>query len=607
MAHYIFVKTRQSIDAAVMLGRLTQVCDLLTPKSLKADADNYQRSQNSVSRWPDDQSAFYAIQNSAPTFELRSNRLLIGWMQSLQDDKEYGLEADGSYAVIHNIPQKTTFFSDQFGSRTLWYCVDEDSLILSTSQRAVVALKGSFDKNDEALAWYLSAGCQGAFLSWDTQVQQVLPQLKYGLDVEDWRLDITPKPDRDLPLSGSTKWEEYLTRFNAQVSATLVDMIDIEAKTQTLLPISGGYDSRLLLALSKKLNLINHLTLVNWGVAHQSNVLDDKAAAKHIAKFYEKTLLDKSLPAQAIDHEEVLTRFVHQSEGRIDHFNAFTDGFTMWDEFYQQGYRTIIRGDIPYPTGLCLNERQMREKVGMARFTDFDNRSDFAVEKFIDLQNQYPPMVQRLKNESLIRWRDRIFATIRVPTVFAAFSQQISSYIDNQNPMMSWSLYQLYMGLPDKQKGNKRHIKALWRRHDRSHVATNAKSALRSMDSYFDTEHGRAYLLNKLSTMHSNSNHIKDGNDNSHLSSKLMASVYSALNKQTLDYSNHKPRVSFKSTVAQKAKDWLSNHLPAFSKAYLKSKQANTLSATTLAYRLVMADKIITMYESDAIHLKEEC
>jgi hypothetical protein len=56
--------------------------------------------------------------------------------------------------------------------------------------------------------------------------------------------------------------------------------------------------------------------------------------------------------------------------------------------------------------------------------------------------------------------------------------------------------------------------------------------------------------------------------------------------------------------VRQAVKRLLSDYLPATPKAYLKSKSSQRISATTLAYRIVMIDKIISMYESDAGYLE---
>ncbi|TXD97815.1 hypothetical protein ES754_02265 [Psychrobacter frigidicola] len=590
MANYIFIKARQEVKSSKMLQELEQVCSLLTPVAIKG------KSQDTVEVWPDDSGSFYAIQNSESVAKPEQGALIIGWLHQSDSNKSGACnsEADGSYAVIKNTENGISFFSDQFGSRTLWYYFDDTKIIVSTSQRAVVTLKGSFRLNEETLAWYLSSGSQGPFISWDQDIKQVLPNLEYKLDVTDWYLDSKQKPGMDIPPSGSTKMSDYLDLYQNQVTESLDQIINEYPEGQVLMPLSGGLDSRLLLALSNNADLDDKLSLVNWGVLNQKGIFDDKVAAQRVANFYKKNLLDMSLPTEISAYDQVLDHFSEASEGRIDHFNAFTDGFKMWDEFFQRGYRMIIRGDIPFPAGLCLDEFQVRTMMGLELFSDYSNMNDFNVKEYSEPQKEY--LTKRLEGESLIRWRDRTLTDIRVPIVMAAYSHQISAFAENRTPMMSWSLFKLYMGLPDKEKGDKLHIKMLWQKYDRSGVPSHAVGSLRSMDSYFNNKEGKKYLLDKLALLI----------EGKYLSSSLVDSVHEILSKQEFSsLEQQHTAVSKKALVSQKIQTLLSNHLPALPKAYLKSKRSKKLSVITIAYRIVLAEKIITMYGTDARQIKE--
>lgn len=583
MANYIFIKTRQLDESKKVIHKLNEVCSILTPASIK------NKSQNSVGVWDQDKTAFYAIQNSEYVAIPEHDTLVIGWLDqsSKCKSRNYDTAADGSYAVICNNELETTFFSDQFGSRTLWYYYDENDLIISTSQRAIVMLKENFSLNEKAIAWYLSSGCQGPFISWDKDIKQVLPNKEYVFDTRDWQLHLKPKAGMLLPASGTTKMSKYLDIYQKQVRSSLKQVIKEYPKDKVLLPLSGGLDSRLLLALSKKSKLSNRLNLVNWGVSKPKRVYDDKKAAKRIAKFYKKPLLDKLLPTEINDYDQVLNQFVEAGEGRIDHFNAFADGFKMWTEFFQQGYRMIIRGDIPFPAGFCINEAQIRQMMGLELLIDYVNINDFNLSKYILLQSEI--LSKRIENESLIRWRDRGFINMRVPMVHAAFLQLTSGFTESRAPMFNWSLFKLYMSLSDKDKGNKRHIYKLWKRYDKSAVSNKAESSLSSMNSYFDTSLGVDYLLRQLIN-------IKEVGL---IDSILIDSVYNKISKQA-DINNLPiTRLSIGSIASQRAKSLFSNHLPMLPKAYLKSRIPNNISAITLAYRIVLIDKIIGMYQSD--------
>ncbi|WP_298737840.1 hypothetical protein [uncultured Psychrobacter sp.] len=588
MANYVFIKTRQSADSQKIIHKLNEVCELLTPASIKS------QSQNSVEVWPKDKNAFYAIQNSEYIAKPDQEGLVIGWIDqsSGNGSKTLGADIDGSYAIIKNDKETTTFFSDQFGSRTLWYFYDDNRLIVSTSQRAIVALKRRFNLNEKAIAWYLSSGCQGPFISWDQDIIQVLPDTQYILNASDWQLSLQQKADMSLPLSGTTKMSKYLKTYQKQVRKSLKQVINDYPKGKVLLPLSGGLDSRLLLALSKRSKLGDSLTLVNWGISKPKEVYDDKKAAKRVANFYSKGLLDKQLPTGINDYDKVLNQFVEAGEGRIDHFNAFADSFKMWTEFFQEGYRIIIRGDIPFPAGLCINEIQIRQMMGLELLNDYVNINDFNLSRYAALQTA--TLSKSIANESLIRWRDRAFINMRVPMVHAAFSQLTNSFTESKAPMFDWSLFKLYMGLPDKDKGNKRHIYKLWKKYDHSGVSSKAEPSLASLDSYFDSSLGKEYLMHKLVNI----------KEIEMIDLALINSVYNAISKQSTSDDLLATKTSIRSIISQKAKRLLSKHLPVLPRAYLKSKTANNISATALAYRIVLIEKIITMYQSDQSYIE---
>ena len=589
MANYIFIKTRQVVESTKILQDLEQVCCLLTPISIRGI------SQNTVEVWPDDSSSFYGIQNSEGVAKPEKDRLVIGWIHHSESDNAdvFNSEADGSYAIIKNTEDKISFFSDQFSSRTLWYYFDDNKLVISTSQRAVIALKGSFNLNEETLAWYLSSGTQGPFISWDQDINQVLPNIEYKLNLNDWHLDLEQKPGMDLPSSGSTKMDDYLDIYKDKVTQSLDQIINEYPKGQVLMPLSGGLDSRLLLSLSRNADIDDKLTLVNWGIPKYEDALNDKVAAQRLAKFYNKDLLDMSLPIKIDDYDQILNLFVEASEGRIDHFNAFTDGFKMWNDFFQRGYQAIVRGDIPFVTEIYLNRLQIKSKMGLSSFINSTNINNFNVKKYSKLQNE--DLTKRLKGESLIRWRDRTYSSIRVPLLLAAYSHQTSGFVENRTPMMSWSLFKLYMGLPDKEKGDKLHIKKLWQKYDHSGVSSHVIDSLLPMESYFNNREGKKYLFDKLTLLI----------EGKYVSSNLVKSVYEVFSKQELLSLEEQPTVvSKKALVSQKIQRLLTNHLPALPKAYLKSKRVKKLSVTTIAYRIILADKIIAMYELDAKHNK---
>lgn len=580
MAQYIFIKYRKESDTDDTLNRLKNVCQLLTPEQIK------KYSEDTIEAWPNSQNSFYAIQNSKHVDRVTEDTLVMGFIAP-----EYGHSSnisstsDGSYAVITNTANNITFYTDQFGSRTLWYYADSKSIIISTSQRAIVTLKQSFTLNKEAIAWFLSSGCQGPFISWDKDIQQVKPHLEYKFDANAWSLTYKQKQGMQLPEPGSTDWREFLTLYKNTVNKSLNDIIGQANKHDVLLPLSGGFDSRLLLGLISNSKLLTNVKLINWGVPQDLGLFDDKQAALRIAKYYNKDIIDTYLPKEVDDFDGILNNFIKACEGRIDHFNAFTDKFKLWENIIKAEYPFIIRGDIPYTEGVDVNNKQARAHLGLNRLLDYKNVINFDFDGYIALQRDFDIKID--SNESLISWRDRLYPQWRVPMVISAFSDQISAYTENRAPMMSWSLYKLYMGLPDKSKGNKAHIVKLWKKYEKSRVPTNATPSLLSMNSYFDNSKGRKYLINKLSRIE----------NDSFISTQLIKDI----RRHLINHSKrHKSSTNSMDVLKIKLKNWVSDKLPPLAKAKLKAKSPLNISEITFAYRVVMIDKIINMFNSDS-------
>lgn len=583
MAHYIFVKTRHREEKTEVLEKLERVCHLLTPTAI------LEQSENVFSMWPNDSNGFYAIQNSENVKKVEQNTLVVGWVRQGDDTyTDYSVEADGSYAIVKNNEEETSFFTDQFGSRALWYYCDQEQLIISTSQRAIVALKGDFSFNEKALAWYLSSGCQGPFICWDKDINQVLPNLEYKLETVNWSIKSLQKPGMDLPKSGTIKMSDYLDTYKEQVIKSLKQIINEYPKGQVLMPLSGGLDSRSILALSMQAGLGNETTLVNWGEPTPEGVFDDKTAAIRVADYYDKVLLDKYLPVEIDSYDYILDRYAEECEGRIDHLSSFTDGYQMWGDFFSQGYRMIVRGDIPVTEGLDINAVQARTRNGLSLFKDYANVDEFPVRRYIKLQSDYGS--DRYQGESLIRWRDRLFAHWTMPMQVSAFSHQVSSFTENRAPMLTWSLFKLYMALPDKEKGNKMHMQKLWEQNDKTGISRYAVRSLRAIVELFDNEQCNQYLLDKLATYE----------QESIFSSELIMAVRDKLTEK-----NHYKKSLKSKPIILPVYEWLTDNMPLVMKSYIRSKRTNKLSASVLGYRIVLAEKIITMYKSDAKYIME--
>src|SRR5690606_29245186 len=153
MSKFIFAKYRSTQDPDSVLHKLLRLCDLLSPAGLNTDHLVYENKSCANS--------FVGIQNNTEDYQEESH-LLIGQVNSVNiqfsaigDDLP-----DGSYTLIRFNDDYIEFFCDKFCSRTLWYYFDEEKLILSNSQKAIVSLKEAFKLNQATVSWFLSSGSQ---------------------------------------------------------------------------------------------------------------------------------------------------------------------------------------------------------------------------------------------------------------------------------------------------------------------------------------------------------------------------------------------------------------------------------------------------------------
>lgn len=492
---------------------------------------------------------------------------------------------DGSYQRIEYDSKSINFYCDRFESKSLWYILDSDKLIISNSQRLLISLKGQFKLNEKALSWFLSSGTLGFQNSWDSEIVKVKNSIRYRFDLLKWELT-TERIDYNLNEITFNSYQEFETLYKNLTVQCLSNLFIERKKTEFLLPISGGFDSRLLLYLANDGELSENVTLINWGVKNTN--FDDKNAALKISDHYQNTFLNKFLPAKVQNLDEILDTYIKIGEGRIDHFNAYSDNFKIFEDIFINGYKFLIRGDIPFTEGIDINEKMARDHIGIRKFTDYCNSGNFNLKKLISIQEQNNPNVQQRETESLIEWRDRLYIDYRIPIVISSFNDIINSYVETTAPMMSYSHFRLYEKLEIKQKGNKKHIEKLAKRLDKTGVPFNALPSIEPIIHLVKTKMNIEYLKAYLADVNV-----------SLIDKKLIAQIIDSLDKTIIR--EKRPKESFYSNVKQK----LSEHFPPYIKAYIKSKRVSYLDPVTLAYRIVMVDKINNMYKADSKILKQ--
>lgn len=359
---------------------------------------------------------------------------------------------DGSYALLRCDAHRAELVADAAGSRTIWYVLTEETLIASTSQRAIVALLGSFELNRSVLPWMLSSGTLGPAGGWDARLEQVRPGERVVLDRERWKLSRDATPVRFDP-DFSAGRDEHYERLVAAVKTACRDWTFDPSKW--VLTLSGGTDSRCLLALLRDRP---GLETVTWG---QSGARDEEGTDARVARDVARKLgvTNRYFPIDlsAVAHDVVVNRFLTASEGRVARISAYLDGFSVWKTLFEEGRDGIIRGDEVFGSIVVRNAYGVRHTSSITLLTDYFQPETVA--SFELPEQTVPDDLSRRADESLATWRDRLYQQFRVPVLLAGLSDAKAAYVEIANPLLSRGVLECVRALPD----DLRTEKLLWR------------------------------------------------------------------------------------------------------------------------------------------------
>jgi len=353
---------------------------------------------------------------------------------------------DGAYALFRSDDAVVELVADTVASRTVWYVLTDRMFIASTSQRAIVALLGSFQFNPETVPWVLSAGFLGPDQSWDKRIRRARDASSIVLDRRSWTLQEQSEPVRFEP---SRIPDRERRRLMVEALRHAVGGADV-AGPQWAITLSGGVDCRAILCLLEK---TQGLRAVTWGLrASVDDPANDASIARRLARHFgiEHQYFETDLTTESIDL--VFDRFVANGEGRIDHISGYADGFSLWRKLHDIGVRGIIRGDQVFGLNHVRTTHNMRAKY-LPLWSDFSELPSLAS---LGLPPQaVPDWLERKTGESLATWRDRIQQQYRNPCVLAALSDLKLSYVEIINPLASGSLVEFARGIPDRLRSDK--------------------------------------------------------------------------------------------------------------------------------------------------------
>jgi hypothetical protein len=354
---------------------------------------------------------------------------------------------EGSFALIRSDGGITELCADDAGSRTIWYVFTDRQFIASTSQRALVCLLGDLSLSRPAFAWFLSAGNLGPTDSWDRRIRRLPRGARLTLERSSWRIQLRTTP---LVFEPTTMSE---AEAREGLRAVLWQAIKGSGfrTPPWILPLSGGYDSRLLLAA---LHDAGHRPrTVTWGMARSRDQRgNDAYVARNLARhcgLANDYLLTESSTASP---EDVVDTFLAAHGGTTDALYPYLDGLRMWARFAAEGVEGIIRGDEgfgtrPRPEG---HHPPAQGLVLLKEFLDPETAG-----RISDGGQVIPEELGRRAEESLQTYGDRLIHGHFIPVTLAGLTDVKAPFLEIANPMLAASVLAFVRQMPDAMRAGR--------------------------------------------------------------------------------------------------------------------------------------------------------
>lgn len=451
MSKIIYVHYKKKI-VEEQIKKAELICNSLNPDNIKSLPAKIVYNENTIC----------AISNPTFSFESKGVNVLFGQAFGEKEgwDEVESFVPDGNYIIFRNNKSKIEILSDVLATRALWYYHDSDIFVASTSQRAVIQYIGNFSFNKNIIPWMLANGMLGPGQSWDKRISLLPPDSSLLLDSRRWTLEL-----RTREIEFKTK--EVSDREHVKKLQTVLESTFTEIKldySQWQLSLSGGYDSRgNVLLMPKKDHKENILRTITWGLKKNENTKrGDAQIARKIANnlnlpnvyFYTDSNDDENNSMRLI-----LERFLKNGEGRIDHVGGYTDGFKIWKDLFESDIRGIIRGDEVFGSYYFASDFHLKKFFGLSLYSDYGNLKK---NPFLQSFNQeIPGDLIRKEEESVEKWRDRLYQSFLVPNFLSALSDLKQPYVEQINPLLSKKIVMQIREMPDRLRSEKKAFKKI--------------------------------------------------------------------------------------------------------------------------------------------------
>ena len=579
MAKAIYICTRNNFLTSIE-KRLHNICNNLAPDNISAPAPKVVVNGNIA----------YGIMNPTSSIMERGNSLLMGQLFEEQDRWEEPLQdfPDGSYALFRDGKEYCEIVSDPIGSRAIWYYMDNEIFVSSTSQRAIIMFIGSFVFDERVIPWILSSGSLGPILSWDKRIERVPIDASVILDKNKWSIS---KKVRPIEFNLSEKSDEQHEALLREKLETTFKSLNLDYSSWVL-PLSGGYDSRGIFCMIRNAGKnIEHLKTITWGLESSLHVKgNDAYIAKELVNMLKVS--HKYYPTDISSEESIDTivnRFLLCSEGRIDHLSGYMDGLKIWKTLFENSVQGIIRGDEAFGWVPVSSHVRARQSAGWNLCSDFSNLKNYKDYGFA--VQELPQYFNRKKGETLATWRDRLIQIYGLPNMWSSLSDLKLSYVELINPLLSRKILQQVRELPD----HLRTEKALFKKIVTSispmvDFATKNDGANASLNNILRQEKITTMLKKELSS----------NNAKSIFPAEFLDYILAGIKTERQIKTNKSSLTSLKSSIKRIAPIPIINAIQFIKNAMRQARGLPSIDHNRLAFRVFLICRMHTILHDDS-------
>ncbi len=514
-----------------------------------------------------------AVVNPMPDLPRAPGAVCLGGLVGAHDgwDATGSRRPDGSYAICRFDAERLELVTDNLASRALWYVLRGDVLLASTSQRALVCLLGDLRLNDAAVAWLASSGTLGPDNAWDTRLRRVPAATVLSLDRRAWTLkqateSLEHEPE---PLPDAV----HLQRWREAILETCAEL-DVSLDTW-LLPLSGGLDSRTLLAALVAGG--RRPRCVTWGLRRSlEDPESDSVVARRLAAYYG---VDHSFFATDPGDEPprvLIDRFLVAGEGRTDQIAGYLDGLAIWKTLFDEGVTGVIRGDEPgWGEDACFSASDVRRGNRIEAISDFP--SGHLIRQLGLARQPLPGWVGQRPGESLVLYDCRLTSSYEFPLDLGPLNDIKCAYVEVANPFLGDRVVRMMRALPEHLRRERKGFTAVVDRLGPP-IPAAKRSALAGLTPAL---HGPPFLDEMLTELAS-------------------SDAERICERRALDLVADDLRRVRPTSASRSLRHAARTVMPRRVRASLRLSPKASLATARLAFRLVLASRMATMLTADA-------